>query len=98
MKMSVERGRPMGFGLFCVGGRRSGPQSARDFQRRYNETFETRFRVEPNDGILVAKAIAYSTSRLRLAHLRSSSYTMSLMPGQPASSCKKQFLVTFHTQ
>jgi AraC family transcriptional regulator, positive regulator of tynA and feaB len=88
----------MGFGLFCVGGRRSGPQSARDFQRRYNETFETRFRFEPNDGILVAKAIAYSTSRLRLAHLRSSSYTMSLMPGQPASSCKKQFIVTFQAQ
>lgn len=88
----------MGFGLFCAGGRRSVGDGAHDFQRRLNETFETRFRVEQNGGILVAKAAVYSSSRLRLLHLRSSTYKMSLMPGQPAATCKRQFLVAFQEQ
>jgi AraC family transcriptional regulator, positive regulator of tynA and feaB len=86
----------MGFDWFCVGGKR--PGSARDFQARFNETFETRFRVESNGDVLVAKAIAYSSTRLRLVHLRSSTFTMSLMSGQPAPTCKKQFIVTFQAQ
>src|ERR1700730_1278366 len=86
----------MGFDWFCVGGKR--PGSARDFQTRFNETFETRFRVESNGDVLVAKAIAYSSTRLRLVHLRSSTFTMSLMSGQSAATCKKQFIVTFQTQ
>jgi AraC family transcriptional regulator, positive regulator of tynA and feaB len=86
----------MGFDWFCVGGKR--PGSARDFQARFNETFDTRFRVESNGDVLVAKAIAYSSTRLRLVHLRSSTFTMSLMSGQPASTCKKQFIVTFQAQ
>jgi AraC family transcriptional regulator, positive regulator of tynA and feaB len=88
----------MGFSSFCVGSRRSGVEGARDFQARFNETFQTRLRVDPKDGILVVKTIAYSSSRLRLAHLRASSYTMSLMPGQPASAGMKQFVATFQTQ
>ena len=88
----------MGFSSFCAGSRGPGGDKARDFQARFNETFETRLRVDPNDGILVAKTIAYSSSRLRLAHVRASSYTMSLMPGQPSSTGKRQFVVTLQTQ
>jgi AraC family transcriptional activator of tynA and feaB len=88
----------MGFDSFCIGGERSGGEDAHAFQSRFNETFETRLRIEPNDGVLVAKAIAYSSNRLRLVHLRSSTYTMSLMPGLPASACKKWFLVTLQVQ
>jgi AraC-like DNA-binding protein len=88
----------MGFSSFCAGGRKSGDEGVRDFQSRFNETFETRLRVDPKDGILVAKTIAYSSSRLRLALVRMSSYTMSLMPGQPASTARKQFLVTLQTE
>jgi AraC family transcriptional activator of tynA and feaB len=88
----------MGFSSFCVGSKRSGSEGARDFQARFNKAFETRLRVDPNDGILVAKTIAYSSSRLRLAHLRASSYTMSLMPGQPVPTGMKQFVATFQTQ
>jgi AraC family transcriptional activator of tynA and feaB len=86
----------MDFDWFCVGGKR--PGSARDFQARLNKIFETRFRVESNGDVLVAKAIAYSSTRLRLIHLRSSTFTMSLMSGQPAPNCKKQFIVTFQAQ
>jgi AraC family transcriptional regulator, positive regulator of tynA and feaB len=88
----------MGFGSFCVGRERSVRDSARDFQAKFNETLETRFRLEPKDGGLVAKVTVYSSSRLRLALLRSSSHTMSLMPGQSASTDKKQFLVTFQAE
>src|SRR6266404_2432111 len=88
----------MGFGSFCVGGEKSGGRTVRDFQTRFNEAFETRFRVEPNGGRLVAKAVVYSSSRLRLVHFRSSSYTLSLMPGQPTFACRKQFLLTLQVE
>jgi AraC family transcriptional regulator, positive regulator of tynA and feaB len=88
----------MGFSSFCVGSRRSGSEGARAFQARFNQTFGTRLRVDPKDGTLVVKTIAYSSGRLRLAHLRASSYTMSLMPGQPVPAGMKQFVATFQTQ
>ena len=79
---------------FCVGRAESASGGAREFQSRFNEIFETRFRLEPKGGTLVAKVIAHSSGSLRLAHLRSSSQTMSLMPGLPASSHKGWFVLT----
>jgi hypothetical protein len=52
---------------FCVGRTKSISAGARDFQSRFNETFATRFRLEPKDGVLVAKVTAHSSGRLRLA-------------------------------
>jgi AraC-like DNA-binding protein len=79
---------------FCVGGAKSAGGGAREFQSRFNETFETRFRLEPKGGTLVAKVTAHSSGSLRLAELRSSSQTMSLMPGLPASSGGGRFVLT----
>ena len=83
---------------FCVGRTNSAGGGAREFQSRFNETFETRFRLEPEGGALIAKVIAHSSGSLRLAHLRSSSHTMSLMPGQPASSSKGRFVLTLQVE
>jgi AraC-like DNA-binding protein len=82
---------------FCVGRAGSASGGAREFQSRFNETFATRFRLEPKGDALVAKVTAQSSGSLRLAHLRSSSQTMSLMPGLPASN-KARFVLTLQVE
>ena len=83
---------------FCVGRAKSASGGAREFQSRFNETFQTRFRLQPKGGALVAKVTAHSSGSLRLADLRSSSQTMSLMPGLPASSSKGRFVLTLQVE
>ena len=83
---------------FCVGMATSANGGAREFQAKFNKTFETRFRLEPKGGALVAKATVHSSGSLRLLHLRSSSQTMSLMPGLPASLGKWQFVLTLQAE
>ena len=82
---------------FCVGGARSASAGAREFQSRFNETFETRFRLEPKGGALAAKVTVRSSGSLRLSHLRSSHQMTSLMPGL-ASPMKAQFLLTLQVE
>jgi AraC-like DNA-binding protein len=83
---------------FCVGRAKSASGGAREFQSRFNATFETRFRLEPKGGVLVAKVTAHSSGSLRLAHLRSSSQTMSLTPGLQASPSKGRFVLTLQVE
>ncbi len=83
---------------FCVGRAKSASGGAREFQSRFNQTFGTRFRLEPKGGALVAKLTAHALGSLRMAHLRSSSQTMSLMPGLPASSTKGRFVLTLQVE
>lgn len=83
---------------FCVGRAKSASGGAREFQSRFNETFETRFRLAPKGSALIAKVTARSSGSLRLADLRSSSQTMSLMPGLPASSSKERFVLTLQVE
>lgn len=83
---------------FCVGRAKSVSGGAREFQSRFNSTFLTRFRLEPEGGVLVAKVTAHSSGSLRLAHLRSSSQTMSLMPGQHASPSKGRFVLALQVE
>jgi AraC family transcriptional regulator, positive regulator of tynA and feaB len=94
----VERFRLIEASSFCVGRAKSTSGGAREFQSRFNEAFETRFRLEPKSGILVAKVTARSLGSLRLAHLISSSQMMSLMPGLPASSSKARFVLTLQVE
>jgi AraC-like DNA-binding protein len=82
---------------YCVG-RRAVTGGAREFQSRFNEKFGTRFRLAPNDGALVAKVTAHSSGSLQLADLRSSSQTISLLPGLPVSSSKERFVVTLQIE
>ena len=83
---------------FCVGRAKSASGGAREFQSRFNETFETRFRLAPKGSALIAKVTARSSGSLRLADLRSSSQTMSLMPGLPASGSKGRFVLTLQIE
>jgi AraC family transcriptional activator of tynA and feaB len=83
---------------FCVGRASSANGGAREFQSRFNSTFETRFRLEPKGEVLVAKVTAHSSGSLRLGHLRSSSQTMSLMPGLQANSSKGRFVLALQVE
>ena len=83
---------------FCVGRAKSASGGAREFQSRFNETFETRFRLAPKGSALIAKVTARSSGSLRLSDLRSSSQTMSLMPGLPASGSKGRFVLTLQIE
>jgi AraC family transcriptional activator of tynA and feaB len=94
----MEQGHLMKVSSFCVGRATSASGGAREFQTKFNKTFETRFRLEPKGGALVAKVTAHSSGSLRLVHLRSSSQTMSLMPGLPASSGKWRFVLTLQAE
>jgi AraC family transcriptional activator of tynA and feaB len=82
---------------FCVG-RRAVTGGAREFQSRFNEKFGTRFRLAPNGGALVAKVTAHSSGSLHLADLRSSSQTISLLPGLPVSPGEQRFVLTLQVE